>query len=107
MVYSSRRFILSLVLCYFVTVFFSPLSIAITSLGEEGANLSVFRTCFRFVLVWFCRFSLPLGVWDGLQLVIVALPGLFSYLFGSKNKSQRPPTQTSQTSDLYSQMQQL
>ena len=26
---------------------------------------------------------LPLGVWEGLQFVIVALPGLFSYLFFS------------------------
>ena len=35
----------------------------------------------RFVLVWFCLFPLPLGVWEGLQFVIVALTGLFSYLF--------------------------
>ena len=60
---------------------FSPFSIAITSLGEERANLSAFRTFVRFVLVWICRFSLPLGVWEGLRFVIVALPGLFSYLF--------------------------
>ena len=66
---------------YFVLVFFSPLSIAITSLGEERANLSVFRTFVRFALVWFCLFPLPLGVWEGLRLVIVALPGLFSYPF--------------------------
>ena len=33
-----------LALCYFVIVFFSPFSIAITSLGEERANLSAFRT---------------------------------------------------------------
>ena len=26
-------------------------------------------------------FPLPLGVWEGLRFVIVALPGLFSYLF--------------------------
>ena len=39
-------------------MFFGPFSIAITSLGEERANLSAFRT-----------------------FVIVALPGLFSYLF--------------------------
>ena len=65
--------------CFFV--FFSPFSIAITSFGEERANLSAFRTFVRFVLVWICRFPLPLGVWDGLQFVIVALPGLFSYLF--------------------------
>ena len=60
---------------------FSPFSIAITSLGEERANLSAFRTFVGFVLVWFCRFPLPLGVWEGLRFVIVALPGFFSYLF--------------------------
>ena len=81
MVYSTRRFVLCLSLCYFVLVFFSPVSIAITSLGEERANLSAFRTFVRFVLVWFCRFPLSLGVWEGLRFVIVALPGLFSYLF--------------------------
>ena len=62
----------------FFLVFFSPFSIAITSLGEERANLSAFRTFVRFVLVWICRFPLPLGVWKGLRFVIVALPGLFS-----------------------------
>ena len=67
--------------CHFVLVFFSPFSIAITSLGEERANLSAFRTFVRFVLVEICRFTLPLGVWEGLRFVIVALPGLFSYLF--------------------------
>ena len=35
----------------FVLVFFSPFSIAITSLGEERANLSAFRMFVRFVLV--------------------------------------------------------
>ena len=75
-VYSTRRF----VVCLFVLVFFSPFSIAITSLGEERANLSAFRTFVRFVLVWICRFPLPLGVWEGLRFVNVALPGLFSYL---------------------------
>ena len=34
MVYSPKRF-LSLALCYFVLVFFSPFSIAVTWLGEE------------------------------------------------------------------------
>ena len=81
MVYSTRRFVLCLTLCYFVLVFFSPFSIAITSLGEERANLSAFRTFVRFVLVWICRFPFPLGVWEGLRFVIVALPGFFSYLF--------------------------
>ena len=80
-VYSTRRFVLCLTLCYFVLVFVIPFRIAITSLGEEKANLSAFRTFVRFVLVWFCRFPLPLGVWEGLRFVIVALPGRFSYLF--------------------------
>ena len=81
MVYSTRRFVVCLSMCHFVLVFFSPFSIAITSLGEEGANLSAFRTFVRFMHVWICRFPLPLGVWEGLRFVIVALPGLFSYLF--------------------------
>ena len=80
-VYSTRRFVVCLSVCHFVLVFFSPFSIAITSLREERANLSAFRTFVRFVLVWICRFPLPLGVWEGLWFVIVALPGHFSYLF--------------------------
>ena len=55
MVYST-----SLALCFFVLMFFSPFSIAITLLGEERANLSAFRTFVRFALVWFCLFPLPL-----------------------------------------------
>ena len=35
---------------------------------------------FYVALVCFCLFPLPLRVWDGLRLVIVALPGLFSDL---------------------------
>ena len=65
---------------FFVLVFFSPFSIAITSLGEERATLSAFCTFVRFVLVCVCRFPLPLGVWEGLRFVIVALPGLFPNL---------------------------
>ena len=48
---------------------------------EKRELISAFRTFVRFVLVWICRFPLPLGVWEGLWFVIVALPGLFSYLF--------------------------
>ena len=44
-----------------VELFFSPFSIAITSLGEESANLNAFHTFIRFVLVLFCRFPLPQG----------------------------------------------
>ena len=46
-----RGDLLCLSVCHFVLVFFSPFSIAITSLGEERANLSAFRTFVRFVLV--------------------------------------------------------
>ena len=77
MVYSTRRFVLYLTLFYFVLVFFSTFSIAITSLGEERANLSAFRTFVRFVLVCF---PLHLDAREGLWFVIVALPGCFSYL---------------------------
>ena len=66
---------------FFFFFFFSPFSIAITSLGEERANLSAFRTFVRFALVWFCLFPLPICVLEGLGFVIVTLPGLFSFLF--------------------------
>ena len=54
----------------FFLVFFSPFSIAITSLVEERANLSAFCTFVRFVLVWICRFLPPLvsGKGCGLRL---------------------------------------
>ena len=90
MVYSTRRFVLCLTLCHFVLVFFSPFSIAITSLGEERANLSAFRTFVRFVLVWICRFPLPLGVWEGLRFAVcdfgtpcTFLLPCFAYFFNS------------------------
>ena len=38
-------------MCRFVLVFFIPFSIAITSLGEEGAGPGAFRAFVRFVLV--------------------------------------------------------
>ena len=68
-------------LVLFCSCVFHPFSIAIASLGEERANHSKFRTFVRFALVWFCLFSLPLGFWEGLRFVIVALSGLFSNLF--------------------------
>ena len=51
MIYSTRRFVVCLSVYLFVLVFFSPFSIAITSLGEERANLSAFCAFVRFVLV--------------------------------------------------------
>ena len=76
-----RRFVLCLALCYFVLVFFSPFSTAITSLGEERPSLGDFRTFVRFAFVWFYLFPLHLGAWEGLRFVIVAFHGLFSYRF--------------------------
>ena len=67
MVYFARRFVVvCLALCHFVLVFFSPFSIAITSLwgGGVGAGLCAFRTFVQFVIVWICRFPLPLNVWE-------------------------------------------
>ena len=66
-------------------VFLWPFSITITSLWGERASLGAFRTFVRFALVWFCLFPLRLGVWEGQGFVIVALPGLFSYLFFQAN----------------------
>ena len=82
MIYSTRRFVLCITLCYFVLVFFSPFSIPITSLGEERANLSAFRTFVRFV--WIYLFHHPLGVCEGLRfdcgiLWTFLLPVLFIF----------------------------
>ena len=69
MIYSTRQFVLSLALCYFILVFFSPFSIAITSLGVKRANLCFFVVFFLYIcsiytyLVVFV--SLPPGVWEG------------------------------------------
>ena len=43
----------------------------------------VFFFCFFFFFffVFLLLFPFPLGVWEGLRFVIVALPGLFSSLF--------------------------
>ena len=79
-VYSTMRNVLSLALCYFVLVCFSPLSTAITSLGEERANLSVFRTYVDLRLFGFVCFLFLFVSGKGCGM-IVALPGLFSYLF--------------------------
>ena len=53
---STRRFVLCLTQCHFVPVFFNPFSIAITSLGEERANLSAFRSLFDLCLFGFVGF---------------------------------------------------
>ena len=65
MVYSTRRFVLCLT---FVLEFFSPFSIAITSLGEERPNLSVFCMFVRFELFGFVCFLFLLVSGKGCSL---------------------------------------
>ena len=67
--------ILFLFFFFFFFFFFSVL------LEEERASLGAFRTFVRFALVRFSLFPLLLGVLERLWFMIVALPGLLSYLF--------------------------
>ena len=68
----------------FVLVFFSLISNAIASLGNERAVLCAFRAFVCFARVCLCLFHLQLGVRNWLRLVIVALPGLFFLLLFKK-----------------------
>ena len=52
-----------LFLCFLVL-----LVLRLPRFGEERANLSAFSTFVRFVLVWICRFPLPLGSGKGCGL---------------------------------------
>ena len=76
MIYSTRRFVLCLALCFSV-----HLALRLPRLGKRELILVLFVRLFDFRWFGFCLFPLPLDVWEGLQFVIVALPGLFSYLF--------------------------
>ena len=67
-VYSTRRFVLSIALCYFVLVFFSPLSLAITSLGEERVILVLFLHVFDLRLFGFVCFLFHLLSGKGCDL---------------------------------------
>ena len=80
--------------CVILFLFFLVLLVLrLPRLGKrERANFSAFRTFVPFVLVWICWFHLPLGVWEGLRFVIVALSGLFSYLFFYDMHGTTPPT---------------
>ena len=71
MVHSEGRLVLSLALCYFIFVVFRPFS-------KREPILVLFVRLFDLRLFGFFLFPHPLGVWEGLRLVIVALPGLFS-----------------------------
>ena len=68
MVYSTRQFVVCLSMCHFVFVFFNPFSIAITSLGEERANLRLFVRLFDLCLFGFVGFLFLLGSGKGCGL---------------------------------------
>ena len=65
----------------FSLVFLVLLALRLPLLGKRELILVLFVRLFDLRLLCFCLFPLSLGVWDGLQFVIVALPGLFSYFF--------------------------
>ena len=71
--------------CVILFLCFSVLlALRLPRLWKRELILVLFLRLIDLRLFWFCLFSLPLGVWEGLRFVIVALPGLFSYLFPPK-----------------------
>ena len=50
-------------------------------LGKRELILVLLVRFFSIAIVWFYLFPFPLGVWEGLWFLIVALAGLFSYPF--------------------------
>ena len=64
---SLKYFFLCIFIVYLLNCVY--LLVSVYSLGEERANLSIFHTFDRFVLVWICRFPLPLDIWEGLRFV--------------------------------------
>ena len=67
--------------CVILFLCFSVLLVLrLPRLGKRELILVLFVRLFGLCL-FSCRFPLPFGVWEGLRFVIVALPGLFSYLF--------------------------
>ena len=67
--------------CVILFLCFSVLlALRLPRLGKRELILVLFVCLFDLHFVWFYLFPFPLGVWQGLRFVIVALPGLFSYL---------------------------
>ena len=72
----------SILACVILFLYFSALfALQLPRLGRREVILVLFVRLFGLRLFGFCLFSLLLRVWDGLLLVIVALPGLVSYLY--------------------------
>ena len=68
--------------CVILFLCFSVLLVLrLPRLGKRELILVLFIRLFDLWFVWICRFPLPLGVWEGLRFMVVALSGLFSYLF--------------------------
>ena len=74
--------------CRFVLVFFGPFGVAVASLGERakgwGEGGGGWSWCFSCVCSVCACLGLSVSSWGlgvGAAFVIVALPGLFSYLF--------------------------
>ena len=84
----------------FCSCVFSVLSVLrLPRLGKRDLILVLSVCLFDFRLFWFCLFPLPLGVWEGLRLVIGALPGLFSYLFCAPSEDSDQPGYTPSLSE--------
>ena len=68
--------------CVILFLCFSVLLVLrLPRLGKRELILVLFVRFFGLCLFRFVGFLFLLGVWEGLRFVIVALPGLFSYLF--------------------------
>ena len=89
MVYSTRRFVLCLTCVILFLCFSVLLALRLPRLGKRELILALFIILFDLSL-YICSICACLdlsvsssshGVCEGLRLVIVALPGLFSYLF--------------------------
>ena len=75
-----RGYLLYVLPCGILFLCFSVLlALRLPRLGKRELILVLFVRFFFSICA--CLFSLPLGVWEGLRFVIVALPGRFSDLF--------------------------
>ena len=68
--------------CVFLFLRFPVLlALRLPRLGKSELILVLFVRLFDLCLFGFVGFRFPLYAWEGLRFVIVAFPGLFSYLF--------------------------
>ena len=65
--------------CVILFLCFSVLlALRLSRLGKREL-ISAYRTFVRFVLVWICRFPLPLGVWEGLRFAVLERANLSAF----------------------------